>query len=91
MKFTGFKETNIYLGAGANPNTEGIGACVCQDQSTGQDFIVGKVKVSPEELEKIQETGEIWIGVMGRGWPPLLVTPYNPFHDFKAGAKFIPY
>jgi hypothetical protein len=91
MEFTTFKETNTYLGAGDNPNTKGIGACVCRDQYTGRDFIIGKVKVSSEELEKIKDTGEIWIGVMGRGWPPMMVTADNPFTDFKEGEKYIPY
>lgn len=91
MKFTAFKESNIYLGEGDNPNTTGIAACVCKDPTTKRDFIFGKVKFTPEEVAQIAEKGELFIGVMGRGWPPMIVTPHNPFKDFEEDSNFKPY
>lgn len=89
MDSTSFKETNFILRAGDNPNTNDIPACLCKDQVTGMDFIFAKFKLSPEELEQINRTGTIYVGVMGRNWPPLLPTVYNPFTDYE--QCYIPY
>lgn len=88
MEFTNFEESNFYLGAGDNPNTVGIPACLCQDPITNKDFIFGKVKFNQEELNEIARTGEIYIGVMGRGWPPMLPTAWNPFTEFPKDQCF---
>lgn len=90
MKGTAFKESNFLLKAGDNPNTEDIPACLCKDPQTGQDFIFSRFKLTDEEIEKIRETGHLYIGVMGRGWPPMLPSVFNPFKEF-GDESFKPY
>ena len=85
MKPTSFPESNQVLGAGGNPNTEDLVIAVClnEELSGGQKipFIVSRWKLSPEELQKVQETGEIWISIMGTSMPPILPMVNHPFKE----------
>lgn len=83
MKPTSFKESNIVMGAGKNPNTDDLVAAKSVD-STGMPFVISRWKLSKEELERINETGELWLCIMGAGMPPIMPTVFHPFteHDF---------
>lgn len=89
MKGTSFKETNRVFTAGGNPNTDQLPVCLAKIQYDGEqeptNFIVTKFKLDKEEIDRIKETGELWICVMGQRLPPLLPTVYHPFkeHGFK--------
>lgn len=85
MKSTSFKETNKVFTAGGNPNTDQLAVCIAEVHYKGEPrptrFIVSKFKLDKEELERINETGELWISIMGMGMPPIMPTVYNPFTE----------
>ena len=82
MKFTSFKETNKIFGAGNNPNTNDLPVCVAtRPIDEGVPTIISKFKLDEDELNRIKETGEIWITILGSGMPPIGLTVYDPFKD----------
>lgn len=84
MKPTSFKESNLVLGAGSNPNTDDLVVALSKD-TEDHYFVISRWKLSEEELKRINETGEIWLCIMGRTMPPVLPTVFHPFteHQFK--------
>lgn len=89
MKPTKFKESNLLLGAGGNPNTNDMPVMVAQnpEMSAGHpiDFVVSKWKLSEEELKKVNETGCIYLSVMGQPSPVYIFT------EEPKEIGFIPY
>ena len=88
MKATGFKESNRVLGAGNNPNTDQLPIAISVHPDpvyNGTVTIFSKFKLSSEELQRIAETGELWVGVMANPGqptqPPILPTVWDPFKD----------
>lgn len=75
----------MILGAGGIENTDDMGAaaCVCPELNPGltTPFIVSNWKLSDAEIKYIQETGSIWISVMGGSIPPIMVMGFNPFEN----------
>jgi hypothetical protein len=45
----------------------------------GFPIIVSKWKLSKEDLEEINRTGEIWLSLTGNGMPPVSVFTEYPF------------
>lgn len=92
MKPKEFKEQNLLLKAGDNPNTSDLNACRCTDAETKSPFIVAKFALDREEIIKINETGELWLCIMGNNWPPVLPTVFNPFkeHGFIVNKGGLP-
>ena len=89
---------NDTLGAGKNPNTTGIaiqrGIYVMDDPEKPGEPIMShmlwhKWKMTPEELEVIKETGEIYVGFVGVTHPPMNVEVVHPerFANFTAFTK----
>ncbi len=80
-----FKESNLNLGAGDNPNTDDMPVAISVD-SEAIPMVVSCWKLSPEELAEINRTGEIWPAVMGHRTPPISIMAFNPFknYGFKA-------
>lgn len=85
MKPTSFKETNLVLDPGNNENTDQLPIAICThpDYSPGVAFFISKWKFSPEELARVMETGEIWVGVMCTRQPPIMPMAFNPFTEDK--------
>jgi hypothetical protein len=85
MKPTSFKETNTIFGPGGNPNTQQLPACIATaPQHTGGievPFIVSRWKLDDDEIEKIRQTGEIWIAIMGKIMPPIMPVADHPFEQ----------
>lgn len=81
MKPTSFKETNRVLGAGKNKNTGQLAICVCRHPDDDVPTLISRWKLDENEIKRIVETGEIWIGVLGTNQPPIMPTPYNPFDE----------
>lgn len=81
MKGREFKEQNLLLKAGDNPNTNDLNACRCTDPETNSPFIVAKFMLDRQEIIKINETGELWLCIMGNNWPPVLPTVFDPFKE----------
>lgn len=73
--------------SGNNPNTEDmpVAVCVVEGYDKKIPFILSKWKLTPEELEHVKRTGEIWISIMGAGMPPIMPLVEDPFiaHGFK--------
>lgn len=90
MKPTSFKETNQVYGAGDNPNTDQLAVCIAyHPDNENIPSIISKWKLSPEEIERISETGELWLSVLGPGLPPMFPTVYNPFSEIGYVPKKI--
>lgn len=82
MKPETFKEVNMIMGAGNNPGTDDLPICKAEHPDIKNvPFLVSKWKMSPEELEKVKETGEIWIGIMGEGMPSICPMAFHPFNE----------
>lgn len=47
----------------------------------GTPCIISCWKVTPEDLERIKETGEVWLSIVGSGMPPVSVFTENPFAE----------
>lgn len=45
----------------------------------GANYVVSKWKLTPEDIQRINETGEIWLVTMGRGVAPTRLHSENPF------------
>lgn len=80
MKPTSFKESNIVLGAGGNPNTDDLVVAISKDQD-GNPFVISRWKLDAAELQKINETGEVWVCIMGATMPPIFPTVLQPFTE----------
>lgn len=50
----------------------------------GVPLTILKYKASPEELEKLKETGEIWVMVVGRDMQPINLYADSPFADAES-------
>ena len=84
MKITSFKQSNIVIGAGGNPNTGDAVACVALDEmDEGMPSIITRWKLEPQELEKVKETGEIWIKILGTQMNPICPLAFHPFDDYN--------
>lgn len=85
MKPIDFPQCNVWLGSGGNPGTEGMPVSKSLQLIEGSWYpsIVTKFKLEPEEIQRIQETGQIWICVLGSGMPPIMPTVENPFEELN--------
>jgi hypothetical protein len=82
------------LAPGNNPNTGSLPFCICTDVATpGVAVVLSCWRPSPEELARINETGEVFIGVMASlkrpSQPPVYVIGTNPIESGQ--FKVIPY
>lgn len=85
---TSFKETNQLLGAGNNKGTGDLPIARSYMEIEGDKVpcAVSCWKLSPEELERVKETGQIWVAVMGVGMPPIMPMALHPFEDLNVKA-----
>lgn len=49
------------------------------DQGNTTPTIISCWKLSKEDLEEIQRTGEVWLSISGTGMPPVSLFTENPF------------
>lgn len=64
-------ETNAVFVA---PGCGDLPATTCHDPETGKDYVQTVWELSLDDLKKINETGLIYISVMGNGIQPILVS-----------------
>ena len=64
-------ETNAVFVA---PGCGDLPATTCHDPETGKDYVQTVWELSLNDLKKINETGLIYISVMGNGIQPILVS-----------------
>lgn len=76
-----FKESNIVMGAGKNPNTGDLPAVIAFDQESQRNMVVSCWQLDTEEMQRIKETGKLWVCIMGVRMPPIMPTVYNPFTE----------
>lgn len=73
-------ETNITFvaeGCGDLPATKAY-------DENGATYIITAWEISPDELKKLQETGIIYLSVIGNGIPPVFLTADNPIIERTA-------
>ncbi len=75
-KPTSFKTTNRVFGE-QGANIDQIAACLMLSED-GKYSIVTKWKLSDEDLQIIEETGEIWLVAQGTKLPPLSILTKSP-------------
>lgn len=87
MKAIKFPEQNSTLGAGGNRRTEDLPICrTHQNQPAGGDeiievpVVVSKWKLTEEELKEVNETGCVYLVVIGVTHPPLYLVGESPFN-----------
>lgn len=64
-------ETNAVFVA---PGCGDLPATTCHDPETGKDYVQTVWELTLDDLKKINETGLIYISVMGNGVQPILVS-----------------
>lgn len=67
------------------PGCGDLPATKCHDPETGRDYVQTVWRLSIEELKQIQETGLIYVSVMGNGIQPILVSTESILADEKDG------
>lgn len=67
------------------PGCGDLPATKCHDPETGRDYVQTVWQLSIEELRQIQETGLIYVSVMGNGIQPILVSTESILADEKDG------
>lgn len=83
-----FDESNHVLGAPrsmAHDECEPLSVCLAKQSNSGQDVVISCWKFTPEELEQVQKTGRIWLGVFGETMPPVWLTGVSPFDKSIGG------
>ena len=74
MKPIETKETNMVF------TLEGCGdlPAVAAHDENGVNYIISAWEITPEELEKVKETGIIYLSVVGTQIPPVALLVENP-------------
>lgn len=76
MKAKGFPEQNITFTKPQDMTDEECGSLPAY---RGEGQIISCWEVTPEDLERIKETGVIWLYVVGAGQPPVYIGTEYPF------------
>ena len=71
-------ETNVVFVA---PGCGDLPATTCHDPATGIDYVQTAWELTVEDLKRLQETGIIYIAVMGNGIQPILVSTESMLKD----------
>ena len=69
------------------PDCFDLPATKCHDPETGKDYVQTVWELSPNDLKKINETGLIYVSVMGDGIPPILVSAESLLADENGGGS----
>ena len=74
MKPIETKDTNVVF------TLEGCGdlPAVAAHDENGTNYIISAWEITPEELEKVKETGIIYLSVVGTQIPPVALLVENP-------------
>lgn len=78
---TSFEESNDVLG---KPPSMSDDECSCLsilrvENNNGLPMVISCWKMTKEELEEVNRTGRVWLGVCGVTMPPVIVTGIKPF------------
>lgn len=78
MEAADFKQANLILKSGNNPNTQDLRAGRALDPN-GNRCMVAKFTLDEEEIKRINKDGFIYVSVRGDNWPPLLLSTHDPY------------
>lgn len=59
---------------------ESSAICVFRGTIDGNPVVISCYKVTAQELEEINRTKRVWLGVMGQSMPSVFVAGTNPFN-----------
>lgn len=76
MKAKEFPEQNMVF---TKPQSMTDEECGSLPAYRGEGQIISCWEVTPEDLERIKETGVIWLSVSGAGQPPVYIGTEYPF------------
>ena len=76
MEAISFPEQNIIFNKPESMTDEECGPLPAY---RGEGQIISCWKLSPEDLAKVQETGAVWLSIVGLQQPPVWVGPDSPF------------
>jgi len=80
MEGVPFKESNGEMGVGKN-DADRVYALPVHFGSydDGSKDTISCWKMTTEEIAEVHRTGVVWLRVMGRGMPPVLLQVFSPF------------
>ena len=67
---------------------EGCGdlpAVKAHDPESGQSYVITAWEVSPDELKILQESGILYLSIMGNTVPPVALSVQNPIEPMEKG------
>jgi hypothetical protein len=77
-----FPESNEYLSRPAGlENAVDPLSVACVSVGEGVEAIISCWKFSQEELDEVNRTGRVWLGVLGLDHPPVFVAGIKPFES----------
>ena len=62
-----------------------VGSVMIDEFNNLAPAIISCWKLSKEDLEEIQKTGQIWLSITGQGMPPVSLFTENPFRNVETG------
>lgn len=65
---------------------EGCGdlpAAKAHDPESGQSYVISAWEISPEELKILNETGILYLSIMGNSVPPVALSVENPIEPIE--------
>lgn len=81
MHATSFDESNGYLGPppGMTPEEVFSLSVFRGIDAENRSVVISCWKLTKEELEEVNRTGRVWLGVLGYTMPPVWVEGLSPF------------
>ena len=76
-----FEESNDYLNPPPGMDLENCSVLSVHRGNTldGTTVVISCWKLTKEELEEVNRTGRVWLGVMGVTMPPVWIVAEKPF------------
>jgi hypothetical protein len=83
MEACSFDESNTFLGPPAGMTEDEVySLSIWRGNDTQhRPTVISCWKLTKEELEEINRTGRVWLGVLGVTMPPVWLTTVKPFRN----------
>lgn len=74
-----FEESNAVLGPPQGMDEDEVSSlCILRAEQDGAPVVISCWKLTKEELEEINRTGRVWLGIYGVTMPPAWVAGIKP-------------